>query len=62
MLPQKSPDIFTLQLQIRIKKQKFDQAIRNEKEFSEVKVIYLEIKELERQMNQWKRENIDYSN
>jgi hypothetical protein len=42
--------IFTLQLQIKIKKQVFDEAIRNDKEFSEVKKIYLELKELEKEL------------
>lgn len=43
-------EIFSLQLQIKIKKQIFDEAIRNDKEFSEVKKIYLELKELEKQL------------
>jgi hypothetical protein len=42
--------IFSLQLQIKIKKQIFDEAIRNDKEFSYVKQMYLELKELEKQL------------
>lgn len=45
-------EVFTLQLQIKIKKQIFDDAIRNDKEFAEVKKIYLELKELEKYVEQ----------
>jgi hypothetical protein len=45
-------EVFSLQLQIKIKKQVFDEAIRNDKEFSEVKKIYLELKELEKELEQ----------
>jgi hypothetical protein len=47
------PEIFSLQLQIKIKKQVFDEAIRSEKEFSEVKKIYLELKDLEKELEQY---------
>ena len=43
-------DIFSLQLQIKIKKQVFHEAITGDKEFSYVKKIYLEIKELEEKL------------
>jgi hypothetical protein len=46
-------EIFSLQLQIKIKKQVFDNAIRNDKEFSEVKRIYLELKELEKELENY---------
>ena len=46
-------EIFSLQLQIKIKKQVFDKAIRNDKEFSEVKKIYLELKELEKELENY---------
>ena len=46
----KQSEIFSLQLQIKIKKQIFDEAIRGDKEFSEVKKIYLEWKELEKEL------------
>ena len=40
-------------LLIKIKKQVFDKAIRNDKEFSEVKKIYLELKELEKELENY---------
>jgi hypothetical protein len=42
--------ISALQLQIKIEKQVFDEAIRNDKEFSEIKKNYLELKELEKEL------------
>lgn len=42
--------IANLQLQIKNKKQEFNEGIRENKEFSQMKEIYLEIKELEKML------------
>jgi hypothetical protein len=56
-----SSDLYSLQLQLKTKKIQFDEAIRNDKEFAQVKIIHLEIKELEKQLELWKEDNIDHS-
>lgn len=43
-------DVLNLQLQIKLKKQIFDQAIRGDKEFAYVKKIYLDLRQLELQL------------
>lgn len=43
-------EVLNLQLQIKLKKQIFDQAIRGDKEFAYVKKIYLDLRQLELQL------------
>ena len=43
-------DVLNLQLQIKLKKRIFDQAIRGDKEFAYVKKIYLDLRQLELQL------------
>ena len=51
-------EVFNLQLQIKNKQQEFDEAIKGDREFSLVKEIYLEIKELQKLLQKYTE---DYS-
>jgi len=50
-LSNSSPDIDALLSQINAKKEAYDKAIREDKEFMYIQVIYVEIKELEKNYN-----------
>ena len=51
-IAEQQSQIFSLQLQIKIKKQIFDEAICNDKEFALVKKLYQELKRLENQLEE----------
>ena len=52
-----APEIINLQSQILVKKEDYKKAIRLGKEFEELKILHLEVKKLEQQLQAYLEKN-----